>query len=164
MPRWVSHPQRLNNRNPVKSARKGFAVVLALFALILLGALCTAIAFASWEDTRASAGELASARALAAAESAVESSIAAQDWTAAMLLRSGQHLTIHVTDPAPTAVSIARLDTTLFFIQGVTPDPIAGSANERFIRRVALTIELGADSAGILRALRVPNRGWLELF
>ncbi len=148
----------------MKRARAGFAVLLALFVLILFGALCTAMAFASGEDTRASAAQLFSTRALAAAESAVESSIAAQDWSAAMALRPAQHLTLHLTGPVPVAVMIARLDTTLFFVEGVTPDPIALRANERFIRRVAVTIEVGADSAGIFRALRLPGRGWVELF
>ncbi len=145
-------------------ARNGFAVLLALFAMTLLGALCTAMVYAAREETRASEGHLSSTRALSSVESALSTTVASFDWSSAMSLRPGQHLTIHSTGPTRVSITIARLDTTCFFVQAVTPDPLAVSVNERFTRRIALTIEVGADSAGTLRPLRVPNRGWTELF
>lgn len=145
-------------------ARKGFALLAALFALILLGALGTAMVFAAGEETRASAGKLGATRAIAAVEDVLANTVANADWVTAMQLRPGQHTESHVTAPEKVAVTIVRLDTTCFFVQAVTPDPSAGPVNGRIVRRVGLTIEVGADSAGIFRPLRVPNRGWVELF
>lgn len=145
-------------------ARKGFALLAALFALILLGALSTAMVFAAGEETRASAGKLGATRAIAAVEDVLANTVANADWVTAMQLRPGQHIASHVTVPEKVAVTIVRLDTTCFFVQAVTPDPSAGPVNGRIVRRVGLTIEVGADSAGIIRPLRVPKRGWVELF
>lgn len=149
---------------PPLEKRNGFAVLLALFAILLLGALATSMVFAAGEETRASAAGFRSTDALSSAESALAEAVAHADWVAAMAMRPGQFTAIHVAEYPATAVAISRLDTTLFFVQAVHPGPLTSPGNARFIRRVGLTIELGADSAGILRPLRVPSRAWIELF
>lgn len=120
--------------------------------------------FAAGEESRASASKLAATRALSAVEDALTNTVSSVDWMAAMQLRPGQHTTTHFNNPVPVAITVIRLDTTCFFIQAVTPDPSATALNGRIVRRVGLTIEVGSDSAGIFRPLRVPNRGWVELF
>lgn len=143
-------------------SRRGVAVLVALFVIVLLGALSTAMVFAAREETHASAVKLGATRALAAVEDALAQTVANTDWAALMHLRPGQHTQVSA-QPA-VAITIVRLDTTSFFVQGVTPDPSAGPINGRIVRRVGLTIEVGADSAGLLRPLRVASRGWAELF
>jgi hypothetical protein len=147
-----------------KRARKGFAVLLAIFAILLMGALATSMVFAAGEETRASAAALRSTDALSRAESALALAAARTDWAAAMVLRPGQVSRMYLTEDPRTAVLIARLDTTLFMLQAIHPDPLTSASNAGFIRRVGLTIELVRDSAGAIRPLRLPNRAWVELF
>lgn len=145
-------------------ARKGFALLAAIFVIVLLGALATAMVFAAGEESRASAGKLGATRALAAAEDVLTNTIFGTDWVAAMQLRAGQQIAPPPAAQAGVAVKIVRLDTTCFFLQAITTDPFTSPVNGRIVRRVGLTIEVVADSAGVLRPLRVPNRGWVELF
>lgn len=145
--------------------RRGFAVLLALFAMILFGAIATAMVFAAGASTRASGTMLGSSRSLSAAESAAWTSIAAFDWQAAMQMLPGQFLQVQQSGGSPySTVSIVRLDSTCFFVQA-SAGTLSGSAgNARFTRRVGLTIEVIRDSTGVVRPVRVPERSWVELF
>lgn len=143
-----------------KTAPRGFAVMLSLFAVLLFGALATAMVFAAGEETRASGTQLGSARALASAEAAVWQTIGSFDWGSAFLLRPGQFTTVSTLSAGNLSnVIVVRLDSTCFFVQ-------ASSApeNGRFARKVGVTIELAVDSSGIVLPLRLPNRAWTELF
>ncbi len=147
-------------------AQKGFAVLLAIFSIVLFGALATAMAFAAGQETRASGGVFQSAHSLSAAEGGVWEAVATADWMVAMTMRPGQVIRQRaaVGTPAAAAIAIVRLDSTCFFIQSISPDPEAEGGNSRVIRRVGLTIEVLPDSGGVLRPSRVPNRAWMELF
>jgi hypothetical protein len=148
-----------------RAGRGGFAVLLALFSMILLGAIAVAMLFAANAATRASGTMLGVSRSLSAAEAGAWSSIASFDWTAAMLLAPGQFL--QVQQPAGSGyavVSIVRLDSTCFFVQASASDPPSAAQNARFIRRVGITIEVVKDSTGAVRPVKVPERAWTELF
>lgn len=147
------------------AGRRGFAVLLALFAITLFGALATAMVFAATAETRASGIVLGSAQSLSAAESAAWRGIASFDWEAGLSLRPGQFTQIQVSaDPIPATVHVVRLDSTCFFIQASAVNRQNPAGNTRFNRRVGITIELSIDSTGVIRPLRVPGRAWTELF
>lgn len=138
--------------------RPGFAVILALFTVILLGAVATAMVFAANAETRSSATMFGASRSLSAAEAQVWSGIASYDWSPALSFLPGQS-----TQIAPS-VYVVRLDSTCFFVQAtaVGGPNVAGIA--RFVRRIGVTMEITRDTTGAIRALRVPNRAWTELF
>lgn len=132
--------------------------MLALFTIILLGALATAMVFAAKAETRASASMLGASQSLSAAESAVWSGIAAYDWASALAFLPGQSARI------AAGVYLVRLDSTCFFVQSTATatSNVAGTA--RFIRRVGVTIEITRDTTGAIRVQKVPDRAWTELF
>ncbi len=148
-----------------RAGRQGFAVLLALFAIILFGALATTMVFAANAETRASGIVLGSAQSLSAAESAAWLTIASFDWETGLSFRPGQFTQLQVSaGPIPATVHVVRLDSTCFFIQASAINPQNPAGNTRFIRRVGITIELFIDSTGVIRPLRVPGRSWTELF
>jgi len=63
----------------VRRSRAGFALPAAIMALVLLSALVAGALYVSTEELRAGRGDVASQRALVAAESALESAIASWD-------------------------------------------------------------------------------------
>lgn len=147
------------------AGRRGFAVMLALFAVILFGAIATAMAYAANLETRASSTMLGASRSLSAAESAAWETIASYDWLSALSLVPGQSThPLSGLGQVTSSVYIVRLDSTCFLVQAtaVSGPNVAGSG--RFIRRVGITIEVTRDTAGSIRASRVPNRAWTELF
>lgn len=146
-------------------ARSGFALVLALFTLVLFGAIATAMAFAGAVETRASATTLAAAQSLSAAEAAAWNTAVTFDWHSALDLRPGQFNRFQTPSGATLVeVAVIRLDSTCFFIQASTESGPNVAGNARLTRRVGITIELTVDSAGVVSPKRVPNRAWVELF
>jgi hypothetical protein len=63
----------------VRGTRSGFALPAAIMALVLLSALVAGALYVSTEELRAGRGDVASQRALVAAESALEAAIASWD-------------------------------------------------------------------------------------
>ena len=148
-----------------REGRGGFAVLLALFSMILLGAIAVAMLFAANMATRASGTKLGVSRSLSAAEAGALRSIASFDWTAAMQLFPGQFLQVRQYAGSGYAiVSVVRLDSTCFFVQASADDSSNPAQNARFIRRVGITIEVLRDSTGAVRPVKVLERAWTELF
>lgn len=146
-------------------ARSGFALVLALFSMIMFGGLCTAMAFAAAAETRASATALVSAQTLSAAEAAAWNTAATFDWQSGLDLGQGQFSRFQTQNgSALVEVTVIRLDSTCFFIQAAAESRPYVAGNARFSRRVGITIELTVDSARVVSSKRVPDRAWAELF
>lgn len=146
-------------------ARSGFALVLALFTLVLLGGLSTAIAFAAAAETRASVAALAAAQTLSAAETAAWNTMATFDWQSGRDLGQGEYIRFQsLTRLNQVEVVVIRLDSTCFHIQAAVQSRQNVSGNARFRRRVGITIELTIDSTGVVSPKRVPSRAWAELF
>jgi hypothetical protein len=145
--------------------KKGFAVLLALFALTLLGALVTTIIFAAHEETRASRAQLRTESVMAVAETAVAESIRSSDWNAMLALRAGQFSKrTLLQESASATVIIARLDSTCFWIQADAVDGVITTNISLARRRLGVTIEVVRDSSGAAKVLPVPYRSWVELF
>lgn len=145
--------------------RGGFGVLFALFAVVLFGALAATLVFASALETGATVAGSAARRSLVAAEAAVWNTISSFDWNAALSFLPGQSARFQVAVGKSTAnVYLVRLDSTCFLVQAEAGEGADAVENARFLRRVGVTIEVTRDSAGVIRALRIPERAWTELF
>lgn len=146
-------------------ARRGFAVLLALFAIILFGALATTMVFAAAAETQASGTMLATSRSLSAAEAGVMTAISTFDWGSVLAALPGQSTRTQVGFGGQTTdIWVIRLDSTCFLVQGTAQSGPNVAGNPRFVRRIGVTIEVTRDSSGVIRVLRVPSRAWTELF
>lgn len=149
----------------MRRARHGFAVVFALFAIILFGAIATAMVFAAGSETRASRSTLGSSQALAAVESAVWSTVSTFDWPGALALLPGNSSKFQIRSGQSLAtVWVVRLDSTCFLVEGMGGSGTNAAGNPLFLRRVGVTIEVIRDSTNQIRVSRVPGRAWTELF
>jgi hypothetical protein len=149
----------------MRRARHGFAVVFALFVIILFGAIATAMAFAAGSETRASRSTLGSSQALAAVESPVWTTVSTFDWFAALAFLPGNSSRIQIASgQSMVTVWVVRLDSTCFLVQGSGGSGTNPGGNPLFLRRVGVTIEVIRDSTNQIRVSRVPGRAWTELF
>ena len=141
---------------------RGFALVLALLAVVLVAALLAALFFAVNEETRTGVAIARRDDALSAAESAIEAGL--------------DHLSaIPPDEPAiggvathsvaagtlPSIVYITRLDSALYWLVAVVGREGETGSGERRIGVLASVNQLSNDS---IRIVRVTRRGWSELF
>lgn len=146
----------------MKSARSGFALVAALLAIAIIGALVAAVLFATTEDTKAGTTSIARDLALIAAESALTSIVADSpvnlpkdvgiiSTTSSVLDESG----------VTVIVSITRLDSAIYsIVADAQPDRLHSGAR----RRVALLVTARTAADGALTVTPIPDRAWSELF
>jgi Tfp pilus assembly protein PilX len=146
----------------VNRARSGFALVAALLAIALIGALVAGVLFATTEDTKAGTTSVARDRALIAAESAVASIVAEAQMdlptdvgvtsaTSSVLDESGVAVRVYVT----------RLDSAIYsIVADAQPDRFHSGAR----RRVALLVTVRATPDTSLTVTPIRERPWSELF
>jgi Tfp pilus assembly protein PilX len=142
--------------------RKGFALAAALFTLLLISALVTGVFFAVTEETWASSATAERQRALSAAESAVEMTIA--DWNAEWIDSIGASVTRSATIEevgAPVAIYVTRLDSTLYWIVGVAT---ARSRGLGVSCRIGVAVRAVNNSDHSITIDRISERSWSELF
>jgi Tfp pilus assembly protein PilV len=144
------------------SRRRGFALVAALFALLLISALITGIFFAVMEETKVSSATAERQRALLAAESAVEMTIAASDgdWSGAIGSAVNRSFTIEGVG-APVLVHVTRLDSTLYWIVG---ESTAESRASAVSRRIGVVVRFQKSADHSITIDRISERSWSELF
>lgn len=144
------------------SPRKGFALAAALLVLLLISALVTGAFVAATEETKVGVAGMERHRALVAAESAIEMTIATfrADTTAAIGLAGTK--TIPIGDlEAPVIVYITRLDSALYWIVADAGEsPVEARASRR-IGVVARAV-VAPDHSIIID--RISERSWSELF
>lgn len=143
-------------------SQSGFALALALLATVLIAALLAALFFAVNQETRTGSAIAWRDHALAAGETAIESAFAR--------LRS------EPPDPAPpgavethafelegasAVVHLTHLDSGLLWLVAVVGGDGDPAAPPRRIGTLAARISAASDS---IRIVRVPGRGWSELF
>ena len=141
---------------------RGFALALALIAVVLIAALLAALFFAVNEETRTGVAIATRDDALSAAESAVEAGL---DHLGAMPADEpaiggiGTHPV--AAGSLTSIVYITRLDSALYWLVAVVGSESETGAGERRIGVLASAIQLSNDS---IRIVRVTRRGWSELF
>lgn len=142
--------------------RRGFALVAALLAILLIGALVTGAMLATTEETRAGATGVSRELALMAAESAVTALV-----SEASMMRpnevglggavsestqiSGRTVTLYLT----------RLDSTLYWVVAeAAADPRRSGAR----RRIGMLVTSEVRSNGTTSISPISERAWSELF
>jgi Tfp pilus assembly protein PilX len=152
----------LLSQRVVPAQRRGFALAAALFTLLLISALVTGVFFAVTEETWASSATAERQRALSAAESAVEMTIA--DWNAEWFDSIGASVTRSATIEevgAPVAIYVTRLDSTLYWIVGVAT---AQSRGLGVSCRIGVAVRAVNNSDHSITIDRISERSWSELF
>jgi hypothetical protein len=143
-------------------SRKGFALVGALIAVILIGALIVGAFVATTEEARISGNVRTGAQVLAAAEAAAEGDIAGWAASEADSLAIAQRA-VHSTAIGGLAVTttLVRFDSTLYWIVGEASNPGSGVSVRR---RIGLLLRRQRDSTGKTTLLPLEERPWSELF
>lgn len=159
-------------RCQVPPSEQGFALPLALFALVIIGALIAGTFFLGRLEQQAGRATLYLAQAAAAAEAGL---VAAESYDPAVLLTlpvqagAGGPVAAFPTIPVgadPTVRytdTIARLTSTLFLIQATGQrldadgHPLATHTLGAFAREIKR-----ADGTSVIRSLR--QRSWIQLY
>ena len=145
-----------------KSNHDGFALVAALLAIVLIGALVAGVLFATTEDTKAGATGVARDMALIAAESAI--GIAIRDRAAAMpaVIGTAGTMSSRIDGPGAGAiVYITRLDSTTYWI---VSDVVANPDRSGARRRIGVVVVSGHAPDGSIVIDPISERWWAELF
>jgi len=140
--------------------RRGFALAAALVCLVLIGVLVTGALFASSQETRTSAAELADEKAFAFAERAAAISVSAWICPECDAMPVGAVI-IRNPEPSPpleSTVYITRLDSALFLVTGEGRIMEPGSA--RVKRRVSIVVTTTRDSLGVVTSRRLDGQSW----
>lgn len=145
---------------------KGFALIGALIAVVLIGALIVGAFLATTEEVRISRNVGMGARALTAAESAAEADLAG--WAAADIDSLAiTHRVAHSMsiDGLAVTTTLIRLDSSVYWIVADAADGgMAPGAAPSVRRRIGLLLRRVSDSAGKAALLRLEERPWSELF
>jgi uncharacterized protein YukE len=130
------------------SARPGFAVATAVFALVVIGALALGTLFAATHELRAGSEAMQQARATMAADLGVESAIAAwqRPWNGALARGYGRTWAQSTAEGVDLTMSVTRLADELFV---VAADARVGPAR----REVAKVVRLDASDPSLLAAV-----------
>jgi hypothetical protein len=147
---------------PPNSGREGFALAVALLALLLVGALVGVVLFAATEETRAGSAIADRERSFRAAESALELTIAGvRDSSAAAVGIAGTESRRLDGLGVPVVVYITRLDSSLFWL---VADAGGVSSRSGVRRRIGVVVRSSASAGHSITIDRVSERAWSELF
>jgi type II secretory pathway pseudopilin PulG len=145
-----------------KHPRRGFVLVAALLAIVLIGGLAAGVLFAVTADTRAASTGVAREVARIAAESAIAVTIGGPP--RALPVSTGVDGTVSRTVEdagAPVVVYITRLDSAIYWIVAdVTPDRMHFGSR----RRVGALVKAVYAADGSMSMSPVSQRWWSELF
>lgn len=149
-------------RHSLDNDRRGFALVTALLAVLLIGALASVVLFAATEETKV--GTVIGDRELAlyAAESALELTIAAlgtssTDTTGIVGTKSRRVEGLSV----PVVVHITRLDSSLVWL---VADAGGETLRTGVRRRIGVVVTGATGVGGSTTIRRISERAWTELF
>ncbi|MEO6331842.1 MAG: hypothetical protein ABIV11_06295 [Gemmatimonadaceae bacterium] len=138
--------------------RRGFALVLAILAVVLIGALIVATHAAVQLEHRVAASAIDRHRAFAASEYALWSAVAGWDGANASLPVGGWNMrTVRVAGDS-ASIATVRLNGAVFW---VAAEAKVGDPERRARRRTAVNVRVSVDSAGPV-VTPVP-RSWAEL-
>ena len=143
-------------------ARKGFALAAALLVLVLVSALVTGVFVATAEETKVGMAGMERHVALAAAESAIEMTIARfrVDTTTPIGVTGTKTFPIGDLE-APVIVYVTRLDSALYWI---VADAGAAPGEARASRRIGVVVRAVATPDHSIIIDRISERWWSELF
>jgi len=141
--------------------RTGFALAAALLALLLISALVTGVFFAATEETKIGVTSVERQFALAAAESAIEMTIAS--WNADSVGPIGVSATrTSLVEAAgmSAVVYITRLDSALY---SIVAEASARSGSSQVSRRIGVIVRALRTADDSIVIDRISERSWSEL-
>lgn len=144
--------------------KRGFALAAALVALVLIGVLVTGALFATSQESRASAAELADEKAFAFAERAAVSTAASWVCPECDVMAVGSVIirTPISSPPLESTVYITRLDSAVFLVTG--EGRIVDNGTIRVKRRVSIAVATTRDSVGSTSTSRLEKQYWSAAF
>jgi len=157
-----SASRRVGSAKRCGQSPPGFALALALLAVVLIAALLAALFFAVNEETRTAAAISRRDASLSAAESAIEAGLdhlrglpsdrPPLGGVETRSVAAGEHSSV---------VYITRLDSSLFWLVAV----VGKEGDPRVsVRRIGVLATVARGSDDSIRIVRVARRGWSELF
>jgi hypothetical protein len=150
---------------PGKQSRdeRGIALVMALFALVVIGALVSGSFLAGLLEQQSGQNSMFAAQALAAAEAGLDEVVVSTDPAALEALPIGIPFDLGPFESQNSAGQVIRLTGTLFLVRctGTRRD---AQGNPLATRSLGLLVRiLPADGALPARLSAVTERGWVQL-
>jgi len=144
--------------------RRGFVLVAAIVALVLIALLITGAFFASGQDMAVTRAELRDQQAFAYAEFALASSLQGWDAAARDLMKVGETVALQpATDPPlESSVFITKLDSALYVVVAEARMTTADAFALR--RRIGMTVRSVHNGAPVSPPERVAEQAWSELY
>jgi Tfp pilus assembly protein PilX len=144
--------------------RRGFVLVAAIVALVLIALLITAAFFASAQDLAVSRAELRDQQAFAYAEFALANSLQSWDAAAREMMSVGETVTLQpVADPPlESSVFITKLDSALYTV--VAEGRMTTADANALRRRVGIMVCTVVNGARVSPPERVAEQAWSELY
>lgn len=143
------------------SDRVGFAVVAALLALVLIAALVSGVFVATNEEARIGAASADRQRALSAAESSIEVTIAGLPASGIDPAVGETGTTAMESGGIQVRVYVTRLDSSLFWI---VAEASVGARRSGVARRIGAVVGAQKSPGDSIRIDRIEERWWSELF
>jgi hypothetical protein len=140
--------------------RRGFVLATALLALLLIAALVASVLFAALEETRIASNAGAKERSLAAAESAIELTIARWSGSDDQSIGIAGARAVTLTEGgSDVTLTIIRLDSALYWVVADAGGPASRSVE----RRVGALVKVHSEAGRSTTIDRVSERWWLEV-
>jgi Tfp pilus assembly protein PilX len=140
---------------------RGFALAIALLAVVLIAALLAALFFAVGEETRTGAAIASRDDALAAAETAINASLDQLRMGAPEQAVGAVEASSRPAGELSSVVYVTRLDSSLFWLVAAVRDDRNASVS---VRRIGVLASASGRAEDSIRIVRVTRRGWSELY
>jgi hypothetical protein len=142
--------------------RKGFALAVALLAVVLIGALVGGVLFAVTEETRAGAAGPDREAALNACEAAIAMTLTEPGLQLPESIGVEGGITTQVEGPGPQIiVYMTRLDSSMYSIIAESV-PAMGSVGGAHRLGIVVRSSVGGDSS--ITIVPISERPWFEVF
>jgi hypothetical protein len=155
------------------TTERGFALALALFAMVVIGALVSGNFLAGWLEAQAGHNSLFAAQAFEGAEAGLEGALSgAEEATLEALAPGGAPLELEplsLDGGVTVTVQISRLTTVLYLIRstGIKRNGGGMALANRSLGAVARIVPMESPSEpGVIirRLVPIAQRGWVPLF
>ena len=145
--------------------RDGFALAVALMAIVIIALLVTGALFSTSQETHVSEAELLETRAIGYAERAALNKVSSWNASSCDSLPIGGVIkeTPAADPPFESSVFVTRLDSAVFLIVG--EGRIASPHGAlRLRRRVGVLVRTARDAQNIQRVRRVSEQAWTAIY
>lgn len=150
----------MKTRGREQAAQRGFALAAALLGTILIAAILASLFFAVTQETRTGLAVGQRDRALAAAESALETGLERLPAMPDHFIGTAASHLVEI-EGLSAVVHITRLDSAVFWLVAVVGD---GRDPSSATRRIGVLAEAWRAASDSITIVRIPERAWSELF